>query len=946
MNSSMVDGSSSPGMLGALTTEQQDQLSRILDEYLSALERGEPLERESLLHKHPQLREPLQLYLAKLDDLHEISAGFTAPHESTDHEELSDQGPQRDQEPQHDHEPQRLGDFRLIRQIGRGGMGIVYEAEQVSLHRKVAIKLLPFAAVLDTNQIARFQHEASAAAQLHHPHIVPIYAVGQQRGVHYYAMQLIVGHSLDEGIEWLRNPQATLDDRRFSAVYPEHASRSFIDFVITVGIQAAEALHAAHEAGIIHRDVKPSNLMIDTQQKLWVTDFGLARCQHEKNLTRTGDLVGTMRYMSPEQARGQSMLVDHRSDLYSLGATLYELLALRPAVPGEDAIDLLKHIEHHEPERLRLHCPTAPLDLETVIAKAMAKNREDRYWTAADFAADLRRVLQGEPTVARPPSYLQLASRWIASHRRGAAVTVFVLLLAMIGLLISNLMISRQKQIAEENIIKQEKYFQQAHEAVEQFGLRMAEQLADVPGAEPLRKDILQEALEYYQEFAVQAQHDPRLVSDLALTYSKIGTLSDKLGSADEAIRSLQSAQLLFERLRKQAPDSLEHQRHAAVNLNNLALIWTRQGAMDAANEAYAKAISMQEDLVSRGPTSIPLRIELAMSYNNQGLMLAKKEELAAATKAYETALKVLQQVGKEEPHDRLIARRIANVTNNLSGIKAKQDPGLAIELYEQAIDAQLRSISSEERAIGPTRDLALTYNNLGAAEAKQKLWQHAESHVQTAIELQAQLIKLAPGVMTYRRDLAVSLNQLGLIQHSQGQTAEAVQSFHRAIETQGPLLEREPQNQPLCSSQGSLYNNWGMSLEASGDLKGAVDAYRRGTQLQRIALENQMDNREFRENFATHVTNLSRVFRKQNAPADAIAINRERLALFPTDPEQLKSVAEELLLAGLVYKTMGNASAAADTVQEAKEVLQRAEENGLVGAQEILQQSPYQNLR
>ena len=221
----------------------------------------------------------------------------------------------------------RLGDFRLIREIGRGGMGVVYEASQISLGRRVALKVLPFAAVLDSRQIARFKHEAQAAAQLEHPNIVSVFAIGVERGVHYYAMQYIEGQSLDRALAEMRPAACSAPDRGAGGVEadvcPSTSSslltakstrrRDYFQTVARLGIQAAEALHAAHEHGVVHRDIKPSNLLLDADGKLWVTHFGLARCQTDATLTRTGDVVGTMRYMSPEQAMGQSALVDHRN---------------------------------------------------------------------------------------------------------------------------------------------------------------------------------------------------------------------------------------------------------------------------------------------------------------------------------------------------------------------------------------------------------------------------------------------------------------------------------------------------------------------------------------------------------------------------------------------------------------------------------------------------------
>ena len=246
-----------------------------------------------------------------------------------------------------------------------------------------------------------------------------MYAVGVERGVHYYAMQFIDGQPLDRAVDELRRKfpaansgpsaveivaetgdqlpaaDACASTCRSLLTDKSRNRREYFATVTRLGIQAAEAVHAAHEYGIVHRDIKPSNLLLDGDGKLWVTDFGLARCQAmEASLTKSGDVVGTLRYMSPEQALGQSALVDQRTDVYSLGATLYELLTLRPPFHGQVGPALLRHIEQREPERLTHWQPQLPADLETVILKAMAKRREDRYATAQQFADDLRCVLE------------------------------------------------------------------------------------------------------------------------------------------------------------------------------------------------------------------------------------------------------------------------------------------------------------------------------------------------------------------------------------------------------------------------------------------------------------------------------------------------------------------------------------------------------------------------
>jgi serine/threonine protein kinase/WD40 repeat protein len=398
----------------------------IVDELIARQNAGEVLDWSAIALEHPEHASRLRSMAVALEALDDVfGTGDAASF-----------GPSR-RSGKDDLVRGALGDFHIVREVGRGGMGVVYEAEQVSLNRRVALKVLPLAATMDPRQLQRFRHEARAAGLLHHAHIVPVYGVGCERGIHYYAMQLIEGCSLASVIgEWRDRadaqkqlgsesapPSAVKQEKTQTRpnvasgnVAIDQAGKSFRRIAELVA-QAADALEYAHAMGVVHRDIKPANLLLDARGHVWVTDFGLARLGEGPGLTASGDLLGTLRYMSPEQALAGHGLVDHRTDVYSLGATLYELLTLHPAVDGSSKEEVIRHLAFEDPVVPRKLDRSIPLELETVTLKALAKEPRERYATAQALADDLRRWLADRPIMARQPGRVQRIRRWSQRHR-------------------------------------------------------------------------------------------------------------------------------------------------------------------------------------------------------------------------------------------------------------------------------------------------------------------------------------------------------------------------------------------------------------------------------------------------------------------------------------------------------------------------------------------------
>ncbi|MEM7235366.1 MAG: serine/threonine-protein kinase, partial [Planctomycetota bacterium] len=318
----------------------------------------------------------------------------------------------------------RFGDFEILGELGRGGMGIVYEAEQVSLHRRVALKILPKPSLMSASQLERFRVEARVAARLQHPHIVPVHEVGEWNGVHFYAMQLISGSGLDVIVTQLKESDNVPGDRRSNS--GSSTGSEYFRNCARITQQAAGALAYAHEQGILHRDIKPSNLLLDERDSVWITDFGLAKTEEDDGLTHSGDVVGTLRYLAPERFNAWA---DARTDVYSLGATLYELLTLRPAFAGTDRARLVRDIlsgSFPSPRRIDRRIPK---DLETIVLVAMHREAERRYPSAAAMAEDLARFSARRPIQARRSSPGERLALWF---RRNPVVATLVSCVAIL----------------------------------------------------------------------------------------------------------------------------------------------------------------------------------------------------------------------------------------------------------------------------------------------------------------------------------------------------------------------------------------------------------------------------------------------------------------------------------------------------------------------------------
>ena len=588
--------------------------------------------------------------------------------------------------------PTQLGDFRLVREVGRGGMGIVYEAVQQSLGRKVAVKVLPKQSLLDPKYYQRFEREARTVARLHHTNIVPVFGVGEQDGLHYYVMQLIHGTGLEVVIAGLSRKHGDTDEnsddakktdislRAFQAVcqtwenfspnpavlpsdqlteswqemstphgketnaiteksgslksaetavdsgtatttrpQAKLADATFWRGVARIGKQVADGLHYAHTQGVFHRDIKPSNLLLDVEGTVWITDFGIAKALDHDGVTSTGDLVGTLQYMAPELFQGQG---DNRSDIYSLGATLYELLTLRPTFQDTNRGRLIQKITLGEPAQPRRINSRIPRDLETIILKAISRSPEQRYQTGRELANDLRRFLDGQPILARRISYAERFARWCKRNPAVASLAslsftllVLVAVIASVGYVQTNQALKREAK--EKETANKEK--QKAQET--------ADLALDV--LEKIFKQLAPERVVAVSEYTVY--NDGQAV-DVPI-YS---------APSPESAKLLQDLLTFYDRLADQESTDDKLQYRAAVANRRVGDIFHRLGQMEQAETAYQRAIEKYGTVIdSDSPTDKVS--ELAGVYNALGNVYWKTRDISEAKKAHFTAERTLK---------------------------------------------------------------------------------------------------------------------------------------------------------------------------------------------------------------------------------------------------------------------------------------------------------------
>lgn len=938
---------------GNSNSSSSDSLYDLIEQVTQRLQRGEPVDISELLAAHPQQAERLRQVLPAVEilaDLHGTAAARGAAGDST--------------RPEHNAVVGILGDFRIVREIGRGGMGVVYEARQISLDRRVALKVLPFAGVLDSRQLQRFKNEARAAAGLHHQNIVPVYAVGCERGVHFYVMQYIEGQTLADVIRQLRrpSPSSILDPRSSnfhspsatspdkpthpaSALHPRvdtprppvtpgsptntrDAHKLRFRTIAEWGIQAAEALDYAHSVGVVHRDIKPANLMLDTDGRIWIADFGLAQIETDAGLTMTGDIVGTLRYMSPEQALGERGLIDQRSDAYSLGLVLYELLTLRPAFGEGNRREILHRISNDEPTPPRRINLAIPVELEIIVQKATEKDPVARYATARDLADDLRRFLQEQPIKARPATPLDRLRKWSRRNRSIVTSGIAVLAVSVVVLAFSMVWVTRERdnardaerrerdqaiaariaeqaardqaviasqqrnhaetaqQLAETRRRESQDVLNAARDVVENMLNKVGAGLMNQPQMEPVRKEILENAMAFYERFVGDDSGDLKSRLEKGRAYRRMGWIRVHWKRQPvEGLAMFRKALFVHEELFREFPDDPVVGEEFADSLGAFAVELNRVQKLTEAAEYADRAYDVSRALVRKFPESRQLRVLLAsqsglVSYFSALERPGHKADFERALELIRDSCRILEDLVREEPD---YHKHYTNLSVAYAHGQLLLATGHSLDEAEAAL-RQGCNFARETVVRFPSKHecddtLSIILTRLADFLADRRAdFDQAEPAYREAVEIHRRLSVGFP--LRYTVKFAISAGWLARALKRRGKSDEAIVVFREAIAAYKVCVEltgRTEGAQCQCAFEQVELAKWLASLGRHHDsvplLQEAISTYK-------DVMTGAPGVLFHSHNLAGSYSLLGRTLLRAGRPADAEAAIRQALAV------------------------------------------------------------------
>jgi tetratricopeptide (TPR) repeat protein/tRNA A-37 threonylcarbamoyl transferase component Bud32 len=764
--------------------------------------------------------------------------------------------------------PERLGDFRLLERIGGGGMGVVYLAEQTSLGRRVALKLIRPDQLYFPGAKERFRREVEAAARLAHPGIVPVYTFGEESGLPYFAMEHVDGVSLARVLEAFagRAPESLTARDLALAIGADlagaPASGSWIHASLSLVRQTADALQHAHERGVLHRDVKPSNVILTRGGEPKLVDFGLATRAGADRLTRTGAQVGSVPYMPPELAGGDSSRATAASDVYSLGVTLYEMLTLRLPYAGESTAATLALIAEGRAEPPRRINPSVSIDAETVCLAAMDPEPQRRYASAAAFAADLARVLELKPIAARRASTALRLRRWVQRNPARAAAAALSIVVAVggplgygavqsgarkrietanaelaranAGLERANAEVERKNEqlaaalaASRESERRAERNLARARDAVERMLTRVGDRtLANVPRMERVRGELLQDALALQREFLEESRGDPSLRAEVGEAELRCARVLSDLGRTAEAEASFRAAMEAFDAVPGD-PQAVERSAFAA---RALAVLLNDGGRRSDALALLDQSLARIEPLANApdGDAAVrTLRAQLVATRGELERLEGRMDDALASWRAalahFDTAIAAGGDIESLGACREGRARTLISLGRALlvAGEVREAEPILA-----DAERAWGEISAAEPDSVAWQSELAAARVELANAKMSLGRFADATPHLLAALETRERLAADFPHTAAYRAQLAGVLASLGNVASQAGRTEEALAKLRRARDLFAAVVAEQPDSTQHELALAQTDANIGATLLAGGDLEGAALAF------------------------------------------------------------------------------------------------------------------------
>jgi serine/threonine-protein kinase len=713
----------------------------------------------------------------------------------------------------------RVPGYQILGQIGRGGMGVVYQARQFKPNRLVALKMVVDGRFASERDLIRFANEAEIVAALEHPNIVPVLEVGQHEGLHYFSMPLLTGGSLATSL-------------------PKPASD--LQAAVRLVADVAAAVHHAHERGILHRDLKPANILLDDEGRPHVTDFGLGkRVRDGHGLTEPGAIMGSPGYMAPEQATGDPAAVTTASDVYGLGAILYALLTGRAPFEGDSAYETIARLREQPPEPPSRINRSVPRPLEQVCLVCLEKDPARRYPTASALAADLRRWLAGDPVMAQREPISERARRWVRRRRTALAAAAAALLFATAGLAVVLAVQARANRDLSAANERERARFDLAMEAIKRFHSGISgDLLLQEPEFQQLRTRLLEGAREFFGKLETQleGQTDRRSRRAMAQAYDELAALTDQIGSKTEALDLYRRALALRQELAHDAGPDIGAHAEVARTLLALGHLQYQTGHGDEAVVAYRNARSLLAAVNLPGEPAHDLRADLATCDQRIGDALAAMGFSQRALVSYQRARSLCEALDRERPA----------VTEFRSSL-AESDLAIGNLLWNTGRSAE--AVASFEKARGMfealarehpnaseyRRRLALCYNGISNPLHAMGKTEEALKSLEAAGAILKSLVRDHPAVTEFRQQLAFSDSQIGTLLSDIGRPAEALVPYERARASLETLFQANPAVDEIANDVARAYSQIGQILGAIGKPVEALASLKKALALREV---------------------------------------------------------------------------------------------------------------